>query len=261
MSRRRTGLRSRAIATPGVGTGRDGSDAGDGVGDRRALAGRHATGWLGSGLISVGPAVYAHAPTPMRLDAAKGTIVWTSEGPASSRTPAYAHGIVVTAVDGRRITARNASSGALLWAKWNPGASCDPAIAGSDIYVSSGRTLYAHDLATGAPRWVWTDQRHGTDIGDRPNSTATVYGSRIFLTRACNALVAAVDRTTGPAIWQRQIHTSSTATRSTAYRSPTRPVPSMSEVTTAADACGPSSSRRGPKGGPHGSPGRFIASR
>jgi hypothetical protein len=36
--------------------------------------------------------------------------------------------------------------GALLWAKWNPGASCDPAIAGSDIYVSSGRTLYAHDL-------------------------------------------------------------------------------------------------------------------
>ncbi|MFN8031399.1 MAG: PQQ-binding-like beta-propeller repeat protein [Dermatophilaceae bacterium] len=69
------------------------------------------------------------------------------------------------------------------------------------------RTLYAHDLATGAPRWVWTDQRHGTDIGDRPNSTATVYGSRIFLTRACNALVAAVDRTTGPAIWQRQIHT------------------------------------------------------
>lgn len=162
--------------------------------------------WMGREPIAVGSSIYAHTPVLTRLDAATGTVVW-QKNYAAGTTPAYAHGIVVTAQDdNRKIRAANAATGAQLWASWLPaGATCDPTIVGSEVYVSHENTLHVYDLMTGRHRWQWTDPRTGPDIGTRPNSTATVFGSRVFLTRACNALVAALDRTSHVPIWQRQI--------------------------------------------------------
>ena len=244
MPRRRTGLRAQAIATPGAGTRRDGSDAGDGVSGIGVLAGRHATGWLGKWVDFW--SARRSTPTHRRrcdLDAANGTIAWTSEGRASSRDSRHAHGIVVTAVDGRRITARNASSGALLWASGTPEQVATLPLPEAMSHAVCPPTTWLPVPHGGVDRSTPWHRHRGSAEQQQPRSTA----SRIFLTRACNALVtrwiARLDERSG----NGKSTPSSTATRGTAYRSPTRPVPSMSEVTTAADACGPSSSRRGRK--------------
>ncbi|HET8523797.1 MAG TPA: PQQ-binding-like beta-propeller repeat protein [Thermomicrobiales bacterium] len=123
----------------------------------------------------VGNTVYvsSSSKTTFAIDANTGKKRW-EYSVGGDASPAVLNGVVYVGSDDGGLYALDASTGAPKWL-FPTGSPIDssPAVAGSTVYVASGRGLYAVDLKTGANEWSYV-------MSDTIESSPTVVDGNVY---------------------------------------------------------------------------------
>lgn len=132
-----------------------------------------------SPVIGDGRAYVVAPPSLHAINLSTKAIVWSSNS-AYKGMPATAEGVVY-ALNGGSLAARDAATGAAIWAFQGDGTlSFPPVIAAGYVYVSSQSNTYALDATTGAQVWTdsyggWLSVASGKLIVARTNGTLAAY--------------------------------------------------------------------------------------
>jgi eukaryotic-like serine/threonine-protein kinase len=138
-----------------------------------------------------------------------GALLWQADiGGEVELTPAYGHGIIVAAVDGRpgTVAGVDASTGAVLWTRAMHGEiSSSPSISGATVYIGYARTvgygIAALKLGSGGVRWRWTTPDSTFGLVSSP----TTDGTQVYFSLDGGTRVVSLDTATGSVRWDETL--------------------------------------------------------